>query len=81
AAYARRRQGNFFAGSNGAHRYDNQHLSSGGTGMSSQAVSKLFHPGDEVLTTHTDNESALLKFTWTPNPDQRLELSHRYFNS
>ncbi|KAG1261313.1 hypothetical protein G6F65_014895 [Rhizopus arrhizus] len=38
AAYARRRQGNFFAGSNDAHRYDNQHLSSGGTGMSSQAV-------------------------------------------
>jgi hemoglobin/transferrin/lactoferrin receptor protein len=34
-----------------------------------------------VLNTHTDNESALLKFTWTPNPDQRLELSHRYFNS
>ncbi|KAG1255550.1 hypothetical protein G6F68_010281 [Rhizopus microsporus] len=81
AAYARRRQGNFFAGSNDAHRYDNQHLSSGGTGMSSQAVSKLFHPGDEVLNTHTDNESALLKFTWTPDPDQRLELSHRFFNS
>ncbi len=38
AAYARRRQGNYFAGSNGAHRYDDQHLSSGGTGMSSQAV-------------------------------------------
>ena len=81
AAYARRRQGNYFAGSNGAHRYDDQHLSSGGTGMSSQAVSKLYHPGDEVLNTHTDNESALLKFTWTPNPDQRLELSHRFFNS
>ncbi|HIE0127606.1 TPA: TonB-dependent receptor domain-containing protein [Stenotrophomonas maltophilia] len=81
AAYARRRQGNYFAGSNGAHRYDDQHLSSGGTGMSSQAVSDMYHPGDEVLNTHTDNESALLKFTWTPNPDQRLELSHRYFNS
>ncbi len=81
AAYARRRQGNYFAGSNGAHRYDDQHLSSGGTGMSSQAVSKLYHPGDEVLNTHTENESALLKFTWTPNPDQRMELSHRFFNS
>jgi hemoglobin/transferrin/lactoferrin receptor protein len=28
----------------------------------------MYHPGDEVLNTHTDNESALLKFTWTPNP-------------
>ncbi|PTA73005.1 MULTISPECIES: TonB-dependent receptor [unclassified Stenotrophomonas] len=81
AAYARRRQGNYFAGRNDAERYDEQHLSSGGTGMSGQAVSTIYHPGDEVLNTHTDNESALLKFTWTPSPDQRVELSHRYFNS
>ncbi|MEN5274872.1 TonB-dependent receptor [Stenotrophomonas lactitubi] len=81
AAYARRRQGNYFAGRNGADRYDDQHLSSGGTGMTSQPVSSIYHPGDEVLNTHTDNESVLLKFVWTPNPDQQLELSHRFFDS
>jgi hemoglobin/transferrin/lactoferrin receptor protein len=81
AAYAKRTQGNYFAGERDVARYDRQHLSAAGTGMSSLPVTAIFHGGDEVLNTHTDNTSALLKLTWRPSDDQRLEAGYRYFDS
>ncbi len=81
AAYVHRKQGNYFAGTKGIGRYRGNTRSGGGTGMNPDPVSEYYRAGEEVLNTHSVNDSLLLKSTWRPNPDQALELGLRHLKA
>ncbi|MCL2891675.1 TonB-dependent receptor [Brenneria sp. MC1SB4.1] len=82
AAYARRRNGNYYAGSNGddgAHPVFEPNLSGGGY-VSNGGLSP-FRAGEEVLNTSVNNESWLLKSTVRLNGGHSLELGWNRYQS
>lgn len=82
AAYAYRKQGNYFAGKHGADRYEKAHYSTtGGTGMTTAAVIEAFPAGKEVLDTHSRSESWLLKGMGELTENQKLELIYRRYDA
>ncbi|WP_272657640.1 TonB-dependent receptor domain-containing protein [Providencia sp. PROV086] len=82
AAYAYRKQGNYFAGKHGADRYEKAHYSTtGGTGMTTAAVIEAFPAGKEVLDTHSRSESWLLKGMGELTKNQKLELIYRRYDA
>ncbi|RQO60478.1 heme-binding protein [Paucibacter sp. KBW04] len=81
AAYVRRSQGNYFAGTRGAEAYGQSRLDAPGTGMNADPVYTYYRVGEEVLNTHSSNDSVLLKATIRPNADQALELGLRHLSA
>ncbi len=75
AAYAKRRNGNYFSGSKGREKYrifDND--------REMPSVASLYPEGAEVFNSSTATESALFKLTLRPFEDHTLELGYRYFD-
>lgn len=76
AAYARRTQGNYFAGSKGRERY----RIFGARNYEENTVAKSYKEGEEVLNSSSRTESVLLKANIRPADGHDLELSYRYFD-
>lgn len=75
-AYAWRKRGNYFSGSNGAGYYSQGDLEqSAATYMQRMALS--YEPGNEVPNTSSETKSWLLKGTWHIADDQYLQLGFR----
>lgn len=66
AAYARQRQGNYYAGKKGEDRYPQ--------------LNWVYRANEEVMNTSNSNESVLLKTTLRPTDEQTLALTYRYFD-
>ena len=76
AAYAKRNQGNYFAGKHGHNRY--RIYDESGREQNSTALS--YGPGEEVLNSSAETESLLLKTIVRPKDDHELEFGYRYFD-
>lgn len=76
AAYARRFQGNYQAGTQGREKYRTFNR----FGTEGLTVGRMYHEGEEVMNSSRETESALLKATLKLTPEQRLALAYRYFD-
>lgn len=76
AAYARRNQGNYFAGNKGYDRY----RMFDARGREENSTAKSFKQGEEVLNSSSETESLLLKANVRPAEGHDVELSYRYFD-
>ncbi|MBD2813241.1 TonB-dependent receptor [Xenorhabdus sp. Flor] len=85
-AYAYRRQGNYFAGKGGAHRYDEAVTEADKKLMTEPQTSldpylpfaaRIYRPGNEVPNTSSEMQSVLIKNTWHFTDDQALQLGFR----
>ncbi|MBC8953034.1 TonB-dependent receptor [Xenorhabdus sp. PB62.4] len=85
-AYAYRRQGNYFAGKGGAHRYDepitaaDEKLMTGALNSLDPYLpfaARIYRPGNEVPNTSSEMRSVLIKNTWHVTDDQALQLGFR----
>ncbi|OTA15335.1 Outer membrane receptor protein, mostly Fe transport [Xenorhabdus vietnamensis] len=85
-AYAYRRQGNYFAGKGGAHRYDepitdaDEKLMTGALNSLDPYLpfaARIYRPGNEVPNTSSEMRSILIKNTWHFTDDQALQLGFR----
>lgn len=85
-AYAYRRQGNYFAGKGGAHRYDDPITESDRELMKGARTTldpylpfaaRIYHPGNEVPNTSSEMRSVLIKNSWRFTDDQALLLAFR----
>ncbi|PHM58672.1 TonB-dependent receptor domain-containing protein [Xenorhabdus sp. KK7.4] len=85
-AYAYRRQGNYFAGKGGAHRYDASITEADKKLMTGARTSldpylpfaaRIYRPGNEVPNTSSEMQSVLIKNTWYFTDDQALQLAFR----
>ncbi|WP_338804037.1 TonB-dependent receptor [Xenorhabdus griffiniae] len=85
-AYAYRRQGNYFAGKGGAHRYDEPITENDRELMKNVQTTldpylpfaaRIYHPGNEVPNTSSEMRSVLIKNTWRFTEDQVLQLGIR----
>lgn len=75
AAYAHRKQGNYFAGKHGHERY--RIFNENGDEKNSAALS--YAAGEEILNSSSETQSFLLKSNIRPKEDHELELSYRNF--
>ena len=75
AAYAHRKQGNYFAGKHGHERY--RIFNRNGSEENSAALS--YAAGEEILNSSSETQSFLLKGNIRPKEDHELELSYRNF--
>ncbi|AOM42915.1 TonB-dependent receptor domain-containing protein [Xenorhabdus hominickii] len=85
-AYSYRRQGNYFAGKGGAHRYDDP-ITEADEKLMTGALTRLdpylpfaariYRPGNEVPNTSSEMRSVLIKNTWHFADDQALQLGFR----
>ncbi|MBD2795739.1 TonB-dependent receptor [Xenorhabdus sp. 18] len=85
-AYAYRRQGNYFAGKGGAHRYD-EPITAADKKLMTEALTSLdpylpfaariYRPGNEVPNTSSEMRSILIKNIWHFTDDQALQLGFR----
>ncbi|UXN06254.1 TonB-dependent receptor [Bartonella sp. HY761] len=75
-AYAKREQGNYFAGKYGRDKY--RMFSESGTEQASVATN--YEEGNEILNTSVSTESFLLKTGFNISDNQALELSYRRFD-
>ncbi|BET98673.1 TonB-dependent receptor domain-containing protein [Xenorhabdus taiwanensis] len=85
-AYAYRRQGNYFAGKGGAHRYDEPITENDRELMKNVQTTldpylpfaaRIYRPGNEVPNTSSEMRSVLIKNTWRFTEDQTLQLGFR----
>ncbi|MDX7999737.1 heme receptor [Xenorhabdus sp. Reich] len=85
-AYAYRRQGNYFAGKGGAHRYDESITEADRELMKGARTTldpylpfaaRIYRPGNEVPNTSSEMRSVLIKNTWRFTDDQTLLLGFR----
>ncbi|MDC9593892.1 TonB-dependent receptor domain-containing protein [Xenorhabdus sp. IM139775] len=85
-AYAYRRQGNYFAGKGGAHRYDeaitqaDRELMKGARTTLDPYLpfaARIYRPGNEVPNTSSEMRSVLIKNSWRFSDDQILLLGLR----
>lgn len=74
-AYSYRKRGNYFAGKNGADAYTNNDAYAKDTSAYFPNLTKLYHPGNEVLSTASKTETLLLKNRWYLPHDQQIGLS------
>lgn len=75
AAYAHRRQGNYFSGRKGRERYRTYYSN----GYERNSVAKVYNPGEEVLNSSAETESTLLKLVLRPAQGHTLELGYRRY--
>ncbi len=93
AAYAYRRRGNYYAGSNNAGYYDEPgyfatdvdgHFRSKVTGKrifdDTRALTTFWPQGDEVINTSSEMASLLLKSSWRVDNAQKLGFNYRHTN-
>lgn len=80
AAYAERRNNNYFAGKHGYSRYDTSVIS-GGALVDANTVARNYWPGEEVLNSSTHNKSFMLKGTLYRDNGLELGLGYRYLDS
>ncbi|CAM0118727.1 TonB-dependent receptor [Stenotrophomonas maltophilia] len=79
AAYAWRKRGNYFSGSNGSAYYEQDRREQ----FEYQGIdyittlARYFKPGDEVPNTSSEQESWLIKGSWQINDDQQLKATWR----
>ncbi|SFU90267.1 TonB-dependent receptor domain-containing protein [Xenorhabdus koppenhoeferi] len=85
-AYAYRRQGNYFAGKGGAHRYDESITKADRELMKGARTTldpylpfaaRIYRPGNEVPNTSSEMRSVLIKNSWRFTDDQALLLGLR----
>ncbi|CDG88715.1 TonB-dependent receptor domain-containing protein [Xenorhabdus bovienii] len=85
-AYSYRRQGNYFAGKGGAHRYDEPITAADTELMNGYKTTldpylpfaaRIYRPGNEVPNTSSEMRSVLIKNTWCLTDDQALQLGFR----
>lgn len=76
AAYAKRNQGNYFAGKKGQDRYRTYDSD----GYEERTVASTYNAGEEVLNTSSDTESFLLKTTLRPADGHTLDLGYRRYD-
>ncbi|CDG19654.1 TonB-dependent receptor domain-containing protein [Xenorhabdus doucetiae] len=85
-AYAYRRQGNYFAGKGGAHRYDEDITEADRELMKGARTTldpylpfaaRIYRPGNEVPNTSSEMRSVLIKNNWRFSDDQILLLGLR----
>ncbi|WP_374833101.1 TonB-dependent receptor [Paenochrobactrum pullorum] len=76
AAYAKRKQGNYFAGKHGREKYREFDK----YGYEQNSVAKSYKAGEEVLNSSAETDSVLLKATIKPTDEQSLELTYRYYD-
>lgn len=84
AAYARREQGNYFAGKKGHERYRKFEHGTDYRGKSWKreldTVASHYKPGEEVFNTSVDSRSTLLKATIRPTDEHTLDLGYNGFD-
>lgn len=78
AALARRQQGNYFAGKNGAATFN---TSRNGATKPYEKIFSPFGPGDEVLNTSQDTTTFLTKGKVKWGDGHSLELGYTYYNN
>lgn len=76
-AYARRQQGNYFAGKHGREKYRQFHPE---YDYELPSVAGAYMPGEEVLNSSSETKSVLLKGRYRPTDEHALEVSYRYFD-
>ncbi|MBB6261854.1 hemoglobin/transferrin/lactoferrin receptor protein [Paenochrobactrum gallinarii] len=76
AAYAKRKQGNYFAGKHGREQYRRFDK----YGYEQNSVAKSYMAGEEVLNSSAETDSVLLKAMIKPTDEQALELTYRYYD-
>lgn len=81
AAYAERKNGNYFSGNHGHERYDTAFISNGGGLVDANTVARNYFEGEEVLNSSTHNKSFLLKGTLFRDNGLELGLSYRFLDS
>lgn len=74
-AYSYRKRGNYFAGTRGADAYTDNNAYAQDTSAYFPNLTKLYHPGNEVLSTASQTETLLLKNRWYLPHDQQIGLS------
>lgn len=82
-AYAKRQEGNYFAGTHGHDRYRRFRTLPTLTGtidVDLPTVASTYFKGEEVMNTSSNTESVLLKATIRPTDDQTIDIGYRHFN-
>lgn len=74
-AYSYRKRGNYFAGKRGADTYTDNDAYAVDTSAYFPNLTKLYHPGNEVLSTSSKTETLLIKNNWYLPYDQKIGLS------
>lgn len=75
-AYSQRDKGNYFAGKQGAERYtNNDAYAENSTAQYFPNLTKLYFPGNEVLSTASHTETTLLKNNWYLPNAHKIGLS------
>ncbi|MFH6943297.1 carboxypeptidase-like regulatory domain-containing protein [Flavobacterium sp. FlaQc-50] len=79
-AYNVHTQGNYFAGENGADRYgyDPIYYDTFDPENSDKYKKPVIQPGEEVVNTSYQSQSALAKLGWNIAPHHRVEFNYRY---
>lgn len=76
AAYAKREQGNYFAGKKGQDRYRIYDK----YGNEQKSVATVYNPGEEVLNSSMETESFLFKTTLRPADGHTFDLGYRRYD-
>lgn len=63
-SYSQRQKGNYFAGTHGAGEYSRNDAYAKDTSAYYPNLTKLYRPGNEVLSTSSDSETTLVKNNW-----------------
>ncbi|RDL49689.1 putative TonB-dependent receptor [Ensifer sp. M14] len=83
-AFAKRNEGNYFAGSHGRDRYrifTPVKRWDGSTYLREEnSVAKVYKEGEEVMNTSSNTQSVLLKATIRPTDEQTLDVGFRHFD-
>ncbi|MGO2133665.1 MAG: TonB-dependent receptor domain-containing protein, partial [Halomonas sp.] len=74
-SHSRRSKGNYFAGTHGADKYTNNDAYAIDTEANFPNLTKLYYPGNEILSTSSDTETTLVKNNWYLPDDHEIGLS------
>jgi hemoglobin/transferrin/lactoferrin receptor protein len=74
-SYSQRIKGNYFAGTSGIDDYSRNDAYAKDTAAYYPNLNKLYHAGNEVLSTSSENKSWLLKNNWFLPQDNKLTFS------
>lgn len=74
-SYSQRDKGNYFAGTHGAGEYSRNDAYAKDTSAYYPNLTKLYHPGNEVLSTSSSSETTLVKNNWYLPGDHKIGWS------
>ncbi|WP_110969021.1 TonB-dependent receptor domain-containing protein [Pseudomonas huaxiensis] len=74
-SYSQREKGNYFAGNHGAGEYSRNDAYARDTSAYYPNLTRLYHPGNEVLSTSSNSETTLVKNNWYLPNDHKLGWS------